>query len=516
MAKREKKDLSFTHKTTGDMGKLIPIGWFETLPNENHEIDVSAFIRGMPTIAPIMDQVDIKINHFYVPNRILWDYWTKFISQNDYLEPQQFPQLQIESIDKDAWNATSEQDKENLRKKYQLADYLGLNMLGTKQSTDMYISALPFLAYQKIFIDNYAPQRWINFLQKNGQVHPLSRLYHTLEKAKKDGFQGHLTTDGREPSSITQLQNVYWNHDYIANALPTPNMFGEVSIPLVDNAYLDKPEGYLHGDVNGVNSFLYASKNHNQKYGAKISDLRENIALQHYLEKLNIGGGRYYETIKMLWDYDLDDRTLQMSQYLGGDVMPLFFNEIESTAETDGRALGELAGKPLGAGNTGNIKFESPEHGIYMCIAHVVPKRSYMSPISKTWFRTEPLDYPVPEFEGIGDQPIYQFEVTGVDDTFQDGNSPFDKIFGYVPRYSEYDGKLDVYSGEFKSTLQDWHLGSTPDEVNQPLSPEFLLCNPRNDIFQVKEPNSLLMTWKFKIDSYRTINGQYFPGLSRI
>ena len=78
-----KFDLSHTHKTSMDMGQIVPIACIPTLPGDKVNVDVDAFIRGMPTIAPIMDKVDIKINHFYVPYRVLWSRFEEFISQSD-------------------------------------------------------------------------------------------------------------------------------------------------------------------------------------------------------------------------------------------------------------------------------------------------------------------------------------------------------------------------------------------------------------------------------------------------
>ena len=76
-------DLGHVHRTSLDMGELIPISCIPTLPGDTLNIDVEAFIRGMPTIAPIVDKVDLKINHFYVPYRVLWDRWTEFITQRN-------------------------------------------------------------------------------------------------------------------------------------------------------------------------------------------------------------------------------------------------------------------------------------------------------------------------------------------------------------------------------------------------------------------------------------------------
>ena len=99
------------------------------------------------------------------------------------------------------------------------------------------------------------------------------------------------------------------------------------------------------------------------------------------------------------------DATLQRSEYLGGDVTPIFFNEVESNAGTDANALGDVAGKPISAGRGSNINFKADEFGVYLCLAHVVPKRSYSDAIDlKVWKFDEPTDLPMKHFENLGDK----------------------------------------------------------------------------------------------------------------
>ena len=71
-------NLGKTEKTTLDMGYLVPIFCKSVMPGDNVTLSTDLFVRGMPTIAPIMDKVDIKVNFFHVPYRILWDYWQDF------------------------------------------------------------------------------------------------------------------------------------------------------------------------------------------------------------------------------------------------------------------------------------------------------------------------------------------------------------------------------------------------------------------------------------------------------
>ena len=73
-------DLSFDNKLTLDMGNLYPVLIQETLPGDNFHITPEMLIRFAPMTFPIMHRIDATIHFFYVPNRILWKNWTKFLS----------------------------------------------------------------------------------------------------------------------------------------------------------------------------------------------------------------------------------------------------------------------------------------------------------------------------------------------------------------------------------------------------------------------------------------------------
>ena len=155
-------------------------------------------------------------------------------------------------------------------------------------------------------------------------------------------------------NQLFQLRNVNWNNDLFTQALPTPTLFNEVRIPFLKNT-----DEYLNIESTGNGNQLAVpalGRDHqtnlsfdNTMKMATIRQLRENIALQHFLETMQQGGGRYMETMKLIWGQDIPDATLQRSEYLGGDVTPIFFNEVESNAGTDVNALGDVAGKPISA-----------------------------------------------------------------------------------------------------------------------------------------------------------------------
>jgi len=78
--KRGKFSLSYTKLLSGDMGELIPIGWHEALPGDTLQHSTSALVRAAPLLSPVMHPVEVRIHHWFVPNRLLWDNWENFIT----------------------------------------------------------------------------------------------------------------------------------------------------------------------------------------------------------------------------------------------------------------------------------------------------------------------------------------------------------------------------------------------------------------------------------------------------
>ena len=235
--------------------------------------------------------------------------------------------------------------------------------------------------------------------------------------------------------------------------------------------------------------------------------------MQHFLEKMQIGGGRYAENLETIFGVKISDGLIQRSEYLGGSVNPLFVNEIESTADTKtnntGSNLGDLAGKPLGAGKTNHFDCYCEEYGLVMAIAHIVPKRTYTNTLDKSlWVFDNILDLPIPGFEGVGDEALMGWELDGVGQ----------QVIGYVPRYENWRRSWDSYSGEMRHSLKHWHMGNEYKTSDFPqISTEFIECNPRVDIFNVPEESDKFFG-AFKTDMFvkRKLENKPLPGISYI
>ena len=76
-------NLSHVKRFTADMGQLIPVLFLECVPGDTMKIGCEAVTRFQPLVAPILDNVDMYVHYFFVPNRLLMDNdkdWETFLT----------------------------------------------------------------------------------------------------------------------------------------------------------------------------------------------------------------------------------------------------------------------------------------------------------------------------------------------------------------------------------------------------------------------------------------------------
>ena len=78
--KRSKHSLSHYKLFTCNMGELVPVACVEALPGDTFQQATSALVRASPLLAPVMHPVTVRIHHWFVPLRLLWDGFEDFIT----------------------------------------------------------------------------------------------------------------------------------------------------------------------------------------------------------------------------------------------------------------------------------------------------------------------------------------------------------------------------------------------------------------------------------------------------
>lgn len=535
-------DLSYENKLSFDMGKLIPILRYDVVPGDKFRVNTEVFLRFSPLVAPIMHRVNCFVHYFYVPYRLLWDNgkddsWKQFITGGeDGLAQPVFPRVKI-----DPRLFTGVYGKGTLM------DYMGINFgvePGNEGSINEY-SLLPFRAYQMIYNEFYRDQNLtpeVQFSRSGGDSNVTTQLldgtdYETAYEAiaelfklrdrawEKDYFTSSLPFVQRgvaaqipigsfNPSIIgSGISKVYGNQNIASDeqAVSFRNYADASSDDIDFDNTVSSQYGYVLKDdgnrlmsgykaplaqqgmktginLNGTNSVSVkdiASKlniSGADLTAPTINELRLAEHLQKWLEKNARGGSRYIEQILSHFGVRVPDYRLDRPEYLGGGKTPVVIKDVPQTSSTDATSpQGNLAGQGYAVGAKNKFKYTFEEHGIVLGIMSVLPRTCYQQGVDRFFTKFDKFDYYFPEFANLGEQAVLNQEI------YNDATSEESlETFGYQERFAEYKYRASEVHGDFKDSLNMWHMGRIFQ--NKPsLNTSFVSSNPTTRIFAVEQ-----------------------------
>lgn len=187
--------------------------------------------------------------------------------------------------------------------------------------------------------------------------------------------------------------------------------------------------------------------------GLSIIDLRRLSKLQQWLEKNAIGGNNPGENIYNHFGVHPSNCSMDKPIFLGGGRVPVAISNILQTSQsTDTSAQATPSGYARSQGFSGfrNKKFR--DYGWILGLTYVMPRSQYIQGTRRYWDRSSRFDYFWMEFERIGEQPVYNYEIF---DTGLGGEN--NEEFGYNPRYADYKYIPSSVHGDFKTSLAFWH-----------------------------------------------------------
>lgn len=502
--------------------RLSPIFKEKVVPNDLFKVSTEIMCRMLATVAPIMHRIDIYTHYFFVPYRLLYDDFEKYISggkNGTYDVPRPLVNLGVlyDTISKGSV------DDSTIRHIFgygSLLDYLGFPVqhwtaldgsinFGVLKNFD--VPYAPFLAFFKIYCDyyndeNFGVQQWEDYEDLGiTTVAFWSRFKKgTTPVALSSELQSAVI-------SIFNRHNRAWQKDYFTSALPWQQRGPNVSVPVSFRnspitqydvlpryqatptspaPYFTKTDGnlavlgklqtsdnnrpFINVDTDPPYPLMYVPNGSlyvNVPQGAGgvgellLQELRRTMKVQEFFEKDARGGYRYTEVLPSHFGIRSRDSRLQRAEYLGGGKSPLVVMQIANTSSgDDSNPQGNLAGIGVSRQKTHQFKYRVPEHGIILGIMSIMPKANYMDGVRREFYATSRFQEYWPSFANLGEQPIQPFELympAGVTD-IDDSTSPF----GYTPRYAEYKHRNDEINGYFRGNLKFWHLGrsfsSTP------------------------------------------------------
>lgn len=480
-----------TNLTTFNSGELVPFFVDEVLPGDTFQVDTSAIIRMTTPKYPVMDDAFIDFYYFYCPNRILWDNFKKFMGEVDSkpwvpTKAYRVPKIIIQGTEKAGYPAAGS-----------ILDYMGVP---TKIKNSFKINALPVRAYVMIWNEFFRDQNVGNaavFKTDDQDVN------YTDEKSLEERLKNAIT--GGRCLPVNRF------HDYFSSCLPYPQRGPEVTLPMQGNApirlgdsnlqYEDfpSPVRMVLGSTSvsskpgsiaytqetgapgerkkleftgteitsgeaGAGGWMYADLA--SVTAATINELRNAIAVQQYYEAMARGGSRYREQVQALWDVTISDKTVQIPEYLGGGRYRIGMNQIVQTSgqqsEND-TPIGETGAMSVTPINESSFTKSFEEHGFVigvMCVRH---SRTYQQGLERFWSRTDRLDYYVPQFANLGEQPVKKKEI------MLTGTATDEETFGYQEAWADYRMKPNRVSGLMRSnaqgTLDFWHYADNYEKV---------------------------------------------------
>ena len=472
---RSKFDCQSTHKTTFDAGNLVPVYVDEVLPGDTFNLNMTAFARLSTPLYPVMDNMILDSFFFFVPNRLIWSNWQKFMGQQanpadsiSYIIPQQVSPSGGYAIGS-------------------LQDYMGLPTVGqvTAGQTVSHCAFWP-RAYNLIW------NEWF----------------------RDENLQNSVTVDtGDGPDTVANynLLKRGKRKDYFTSALPWPQKGASVSLPLgttapikTDNTTvawttssgLNNQQMYFGGAGTGTiypantnastpgfvqfgnNTGLYADLS--TATAATINQLRQSFQIQKLLERDARGGTRYTEIIRSHFGVISPDSRLQRPEYLGGGSTPININPIAQTSGTSASGtttpLGTLAAMGTALAHRHGFSQSFTEHGVIIGMVSVRADLTYQQGLHNMWSRSTRYDFYFPAFAMLGEQSILNKEIYVTGNSTQDNS-----VFGYQERWAEYRYNPSRISSLFRSTaagtIDGWHLAEKFTSLPT-LSNSFIVSNP--------------------------------------
>lgn len=539
-------NLSHNHYTTMDFGWLYPVMWQECVPGDIFTLKTETLARALPLVSPILNNITMELEAFFVPSRLLWKKFEDFITTVDQesIPPKSFeglPPVFAEADDGSFPDVTLKQLIEDTNASPSLWSRFGLpnefpeDILNkkVKDLKEFLPVGLLFRAYYKIYNDWYRDENFqevIDFTTNKVDYKLRRRAWH------KDYFTASLYSrqKGTAPSiPLTGTGSALfstWNDSlkvkpqdlelYAANSPLTVGVEIKSNTSAFTGSYGLKSTGTISSDFpihsplpeaslqdNGFQAYLNQNSIDMSNVGTfDVSDMRDMFAIQRSLEGLMIYGSKYIEVLQGIYGTSPTDARLQLAERIGGMSFNIRISEVLQTSESGTTPQGTQTGHGIGVSPGGFNTYKCEEFGYYIVFASVRPPAVYANRLPRELYRKTLLEQYSPYFVNLSFQAIHNREIYG------QLNADDAKIWAYQGRYDEMRERQSYVSGllrtELGSYIQVRDFNKLPS-----MNSDFIQCDPEDDIFAVVDKDKFICNFYFNLNALRPLPIYSEPGL---
>ena len=414
-------------------GQLLPCFEDIATPGDtyyiNHDLE---FLRTLPLTAPAMVDVKVHLESFFVPFQMIY-------------QPFEETLFSLKNPQSSNYDITG--FKNNNFPVGNFADLIGANMYGgtykhTKARFDAFriSDMLGMNAYAYAFDSNYD-----SIFAYCPNVFPWALLaYHTIfqyyyrldDKTQFDNSRCNWDYWYNSSSAVNmdigmhEIHQRPWDFDYFTSSYRSPivsNVNLQTVLPL--GQYSDllsgstlAPRDTFGSSVTGqalydnekVVSFAAASAGSYTPAASNLATSTASIRQMFANEKLAMITGRARKTydaqVLAHFGVEVPHDPKHDIAFIGQDTYDINIGEVTSLSSTTSAGLGDLAGKGWCVGKSKGHKFTAPCHGVIMTIFSVEPKKRYFGEYNRIYALTDAFDLPTPEFDRLGNMPMFRFE----------------------------------------------------------------------------------------------------------
>ena len=496
---RSKLDVSSTHITTQSFMQSQPVYYRHMLPGETIQGQGNVLTRLAPVAVPSYGRCRVNMRAFFVPFRTIMPHWNDFIGDTiatSYTDASLVSKSPVISNDAfivtiingsyfgqnlcdelTTWSVGDPYDFYFNTKHYaytywgrlykKIWESLGYKIIWENKD-DLLWSALPLLAYLRIYADWYSSQAYAS-----------TATY--LAAMKLFSFNNPTTNLQISSSDLNVIMPFiavccYDNgNDVYTNAWDKPiapndsiySTFQASDITAATNA------AYVTFDSSGT---PYMTQQLASSTGIGTTYIHQMLrAVTDYVKRNQLAGARAVDRYLARFGINLDSAKVNRSIYVASQSVDVDFGSVMQTVNTasvgQDSNLGDYAGQGLGRGQLG-FDFHTDEYGMFIVVASVIPAASIYQGFDRNNLHIDKTDFWTPEFDSLGVQVVDKGEVyVSRNSGFANTPEDYKGVFGYAPRYYEYKQGRDFVTGDFVSEFainggDAWHLCREFDDAS--------------------------------------------------